>query len=68
MIQKRDAPLVGHLVIYVGGYKMHQNNLWHGISQDGKHYLVPDKVMPVEDMARFLGVTRFLGVILRGQI
>ncbi|WP_434516815.1 hypothetical protein AB6Q56_09580 [Dechloromonas sp. ARDL1] len=52
MTQQKDAPLVGHLVIYVDGYKMYHKNLWHGISQDGKHYLVPDKAMPAEDLER----------------
>lgn len=52
MIQKNDAPLIGHLVIYVDGYKMHHKNLWHGISHDGQHYLVPDRAMPAEDMQR----------------
>lgn len=52
MDQQKDAPLVGHLVIYVDGYKMHHKNLWHGISMDGNHYLVPDKAMPAEDVER----------------
>lgn len=46
IIQKNDTPLVSHLVIYVNSYKIHHKNLWHGISQVGKHYLVPDKAMP----------------------
>jgi len=52
MTDQNDAPLVGHLVIYVDGNKMHHKNLWHGISQDGKHYLVADKAMPAEDIER----------------
>lgn len=52
MAEQRDAPLVGHLVIYVDGYKMYHKNLWHGIAQDGKHYLVPDKAMPPDDVER----------------
>lgn len=52
MAEQKDAPLVGHLVIYVDGYKMHHKNLWHGIYQDGQHYLVPDKAMPPEDVER----------------
>lgn len=36
----------GHLVIFVDGYKYHYKGLTHFVEQDGKHYAVPDKLMP----------------------
>jgi len=41
--------LKGHLVIYVDGYKYHYRNMVHLISQDGKQYSVPDRLMPPPD-------------------
>lgn len=38
--------LRGHLVIYVDGYKYHYAGLTHLIAQDGKHFAVPDQLMP----------------------
>ena len=38
--------LHGYLVIYIDGYKYCYKGLTHFIEQDGKHYAIPDKLMP----------------------
>ena len=36
----------GHLEIFIDGYKYFYKGLIHLVEQDGKHYSVPDKLMP----------------------
>ena len=41
------TPLLnGHIVIFIDGYKYHFKGLTHLITQDGKNYAVPDRLMP----------------------
>lgn len=41
-----EAPLRGHLVIFVDGYKMVRKNLSHVFAREGEYLHVPDRLIP----------------------